>query len=80
MWLYPRVAGSNWRKIANYDFIATIVSIVIAGVLFYESNIEFDIVFGYVNWFWFSLITYLTLEIPMVFWYFKKYNVWKNMQ
>ena len=75
VWLYPRVAGSDLTKIANYDFVASIVSIGISGILFWELNIEFYAIFGTLNWFWFALVTYLTLEIPMVLWYIKKYNV-----
>ena len=33
-WLYPRVGGSDWRKIVNYDFLASLVGVAISASLF----------------------------------------------
>jgi hypothetical protein len=66
--------------VVNYDALASLASVVIAGFLFYDSGVGFNLLFDEVNWFWFSLITYMFMEIPFVFWYFKKYDVWKTFK
>ena len=73
--IYPKFCGSSINKITVNDCLATAIALFCAGNLYWESNQEFSILFTTVNWFWFSLLTYAVMEIPMMVWYFKKYNV-----
>ncbi len=79
LWLFPRVAGSDITKLSTYDLITSIVSVSIAGSLFWGSGFEFNALFITTNWFWFTLITYFTIEIPLAIWYFKKYDIFKSL-
>ncbi|HEX7027164.1 MAG TPA: hypothetical protein VF268_07965 [Gammaproteobacteria bacterium] len=75
---YPRAVGSDGNKMAFYDAFITVLSLIIAGVLFWGSGQRFDMLILRVNWFWFALITYFLMELPLVWWYCKKYNVWST--
>ena len=76
--IYPRLAGSDGNKVVRHDLFASLVSLFIAGSFFWESGQEFNAVFTTLNWFWFSLLTYVTIEIPFVIWYFNKHKIWEQ--
>lgn len=73
--VYPRFCGFDINKIAKNDLVATGLVLLISGTLYWETGQEFSLIFFSVNWFWFAFITYLLLELPIVIWYVKKYNV-----
>jgi hypothetical protein len=79
IWLYPKIAGSDIHKLSKYDFLSSIVSLMIVSTFFYNSGIMFEIFGIETNWFWFTLVAFLTIEIPFALWYFKKYDVWKSL-
>jgi len=73
--IYPKMAGNNIYKITLGDLYASVSAISIVGFTYWESNLQFNLIFIKVSWFWFTLITYAIIEIPIMLWYFKKYNV-----
>jgi len=75
LWVYPKVAGANLHKITVNDLIASITSLVVAGSLFWGSGYAFNMILFEANWFWFTLISYLIIEIPFLIWYLKHYKV-----
>ncbi|WP_028299325.1 hypothetical protein [Oceanospirillum beijerinckii] len=74
-YIYPRFCGSDINKIAINDILASGVSLLVAGAVYWGSGVEFDLIFTTVNWFGFTLITYFILETPLMLWYFKKHKV-----
>jgi hypothetical protein len=74
-WLFQRVAGSDIKKLSTYDLLTSLVSLTISGSLFCGSEFNFTIFGASTNWFWFTLVTYFIIEIPIALWYFKKYDV-----
>ncbi|MFT6264908.1 MAG: hypothetical protein ACJAWS_001047 [Oleiphilaceae bacterium] len=79
LFIYPSVAGSNLNKIALNDLIASAIALTIAGSLFWGNDYEFDLLIASVNWFWFTLVTYLLIEIPFVSGYLKRHKVLDNL-
>ncbi len=75
--VFPRFAKNDINKLTINDIIASLISLIVAGYFFYGTGYEFNIIFTTVNWFSFSLITYLLLEIPIAIWYVKKNKVFK---
>lgn len=73
--VYPRFCGANTHRIAVNDLIASGVAVAVAGSKFWGSGTEFSLLFWSVNWFWFSLLTYLVIEIPLMLWYARKHNI-----
>jgi len=74
--VYPRFCGADIKKIAFNDCLATAVALCLAGSVFAGSELEFSLGVGSVNWFWFTLLTFMALETPVMFWYFKRNGLW----
>lgn len=72
---YPKYAGNNFNRIAAYDLLASSLALAIVGWHYWGSGQEFSFVLVEANWFWFTLISYSLIEIPIMLWYFKKYQV-----
>ena len=73
--IYPRSVGGNIGKLMQSDLLATVTSVVVAGFLFWGTNQPFELLFGEVNWFVFSVVTFLFMEVPFALWYFKKFDI-----
>ncbi|KPH60164.1 hypothetical protein AMS58_18205 [Pseudoalteromonas porphyrae] len=73
--IYPRFAGNDFKKVSMQDLIATGITLMIAGSLYYNSGIEFSWLAFKVNWFWFTFLTYVVIEIPVCLVYAKKHNM-----
>ena len=75
LWLYPRVAKDDIKKVLNYDLLTSIVALFIAGYFYMESELIFDAIIFQTDWFWFSLVSFFVIETPFALWYFKKYDL-----
>ena len=73
--VYPRKVGADIAKLLQSDLMATATSLVVAGFLFWGTNQQFDLLLGEVNWFAFSLVTFLLMEIPFALWYLKRFDI-----
>ncbi|MFC0348253.1 hypothetical protein [Undibacterium danionis] len=73
--VYPTLAGNQIHKIAAYDTLTSSIALAIVGYHFWESPYQFNLLIADVNWFWFTLISYGVIEIPLMLWYFKKHQV-----
>ena len=76
--VYPKVAGSDGNKVASNDIIASCLSLLVAGSIFWNTGQVFNTILFDLNWFWFTIITYLILELPLMLWYYNKHNVWDS--
>lgn len=70
--LYPKVAGKNINKIAALDCIASGVALMIVANKYWNSGVEFEFLFMQLNWFWYTLLSYSVIEIPIALWYFRE--------
>jgi len=68
----PRWAGADLRRIAVHDFMATMVALLIAASLYQGTDLTFNLGPLALNWFWFALLTYFALELPLMYWYLSK--------
>ncbi len=73
--IYPKTAGADFYKITISDIFLSATALAIVGFKYWELTQNFSLLFIEVNWFWFTLITYGLIELPIMLWYFKKYNV-----
>ena len=73
--IYPRMVGADINKLMQSDLLATATSVIVAGFLFWGTNHPFDLLFGQVNWFAFSVVTFLLMEVPFALWYLKTFDV-----
>jgi len=77
-YVYPKYAGNSQSKIAQNDTIASIISVIIVGSVYWGSNHEFNAVITTMNWFWFCLVSFFVMETPLMIWYYKKHNVFSK--
>lgn len=70
--VYPKLAGSNINKVALCDCVASLFALSIVGYKYWGSGQSFDFIFMEMNWFWFTLVSYSVIEIPIALWYFSK--------
>jgi len=75
LYLYPRLVEDDIHKLSLYDLFVSLVSLIAAGFLFWGSEYRFSMLFFETNWFWFTIASYLLLEIPFVLWYAKRYHI-----
>ncbi|RUO44652.1 hypothetical protein [Idiomarina aquatica] len=73
--VYPKVAGSNFNKLAAYDLIAAGIALFIVGYKYWDTGFPFYLLGLSLNWFWYTLIVYIVLETPVALWYIKKHNI-----
>jgi hypothetical protein len=73
--IYPKFVGSSYNKLVINDLVASLISLLISGYLFWGKGIDFNAVLFTANWFWFSILTYFLIELPFVTRYMKKYAV-----
>ena len=71
LWVYPRVAGNDVKKMAWLDIALGLVLFAFVGAMFWSENPPFSLVFFETNWFIFTLAVYVILELPLFFLYVK---------
>jgi len=70
--VYPKIAGKDINKVALYDCIASGLAIGIVASKYWGADVYFEFLFMQLNWFWFTLISYSVIEIPIALWYFRE--------
>ncbi|MGM0481415.1 MAG: hypothetical protein ACQEQZ_05765 [Pseudomonadota bacterium] len=73
--LYPKVAVQSLNKLAIFDLFATALALFIVGFKYWGTGYQFLLMSFSLNWFWYTLIVYLLLEIPVVLWYCKNHDI-----
>ena len=73
--IYPRTVGNKISNLMQSDLLATATSVIVAGFLFWGANHQFDLLIGEVNWFLFSIVTFLLMEVPFALWYLRSLDV-----
>ena len=73
--LYPKAVKKDMKKLSLYDLLSSIISLIGASILYMGSGEKFNLLLTDVNWFWFSIVSYIVLEIPFILWYAKKHNI-----
>jgi hypothetical protein len=69
--VYPKIAGKNINKVAVYDCVASGLAIIIVASKYWGMGVQFEFLFIELNWFWFTLVSYSVIEVPVALWYFR---------
>lgn len=73
--IYPKFAGNDFKKVCLQDLFATSICLAVAGSLFYGSSMVFNCLVFKTNWFWFTFLSYVIIEVPVLLWYAKKHGM-----
>ncbi len=68
-WFFPRVAQDDLMKLTQYDLLSSVVTLIISALLFGGKEITFRFLDMEFNWFWFTIMCYIILELPLFLWY-----------
>lgn len=71
LWFYPKFIGNNVKLMAWVDVPVTAVPLGISALLFWESDPTFQLFWAELNWFLFTLVTMLLIELPVFLLYLK---------
>jgi hypothetical protein len=69
--IYPRFIGENVKLMAWVDIPVTAVPIGISALLFWESDPVFKLIFFETNWFVYTLVAMLIIELPVLILYLR---------
>ena len=75
LYIYPKIAGNNFDKLALCDLTCWVFVLVLVGLKYWGSGYEFSLLLFSTNWFWFTFIVYGAIEVPFSIWYYKKHDV-----
>ncbi|MBM4239393.1 MAG: hypothetical protein FJ154_07645 [Gammaproteobacteria bacterium] len=78
--VYPRFAGSDHTRLAINDLIANGCALLVAGLSYSGTGQKFDLLFSEVEWFAFTLATFLLMETPLFLWYARRYRIFDRDQ
>lgn len=71
LWFYPKVVGDNVKLMAWLDIVVSGIPIGISAILFWVSDPVFKIFGWELNWFFFTLVALMVIELP-IFWLYLK--------
>lgn len=76
--IYPFFVGPKLEKWLVLDVLFSILALIIVGCLFWGADFRFKLPFIGLNWFWFTLLAYGIIEIPLAIWYANKHKLWET--
>lgn len=71
-YIYPIFAGNDLHKMSFNDLLATGISMLVVGSIYWDTGLKFNALLFDLNWFWFCFVTYLIMELPVAVWYWRK--------
>jgi hypothetical protein len=72
LWVYPKLAGKDINKVALYDCVTSGLALTIVASKYWGTGEAFEFLSLELNWFWFTLLSYSAIEIPVALWYFRE--------
>lgn len=76
LWVYPRFAGRNVKLMAYMDIGFTFVPAAVSGLFFWQSDPVFRVFGLELNWFIYSILAYILIEIPVFILYVRARGLW----
>lgn len=73
--VFPKVAGGNVTRYIISDIIASVFTLTCVGYKYWGTGHDFFLLGIPLNWFWYTLIIYAILEIPIALWYCQKHGI-----
>jgi hypothetical protein len=71
LWVYPKIAGDDVRKMAWLDAALSLLVFGIVAIFFFGSDERFNLLGFETNWAIFTLVVGVVIELPLFYWYLK---------
>ena len=62
-------------RIARADAGVGALALLTAGVLYWDTGVPFRMILFETNWFWFSLLSLIAMELPLALWFFRRHGL-----
>jgi len=69
--IYPLITGITIMQMVWIDLALSVISLGIAGYLYWGTGTEFTLFLFSVNWVFFTLLTLFVMEMPLFHWFCK---------
>lgn len=76
--VYPRFAGTDLTKLALNGVLAYGCALLVVGSHYYGTDQRFGEPVLDLGWFGFTLLTLLLVELPLFYWYARRYRVFSQ--
>jgi len=73
--VYPRIKEKSLMALMRYDAVAMIMLLGMAWWLYAGSGLRFSLLFFQTNWFVFTLVMALLIEMPFTLWFCRKWGI-----
>ena len=74
--IYPTLRPVTLSKVTGIDLVLTVLSVGVAGALFWGRGVGFSLLVLEVNWAVFAILTMMAMEFPLARWFLRKHGLW----
>jgi hypothetical protein len=75
LWAYPSLPEKTAQAIMWRDAVVSIAAMTLAGALYARHEVTFSMIIFDTNWFVFSILSMMLMEIPLFIWFARKYDL-----
>ncbi|THD84187.1 hypothetical protein E7811_00020 [Aliigemmobacter aestuarii] len=75
LFAYPAMKEKTAEALAKGDLAITGAALLVAGLLYWGSGQRFDLILFQANWFVFSLLTLMAMELPLFLWFCRRHGI-----
>ena len=73
--IYPSMREKTLGAMLRNDLALTLLLLITAGALFAGTGTRFSLILLDTNWFGFTLLTSMAMELPLFLWFCKKHDI-----
>ena len=73
--IYPSLREKTLNAMLRNDLVLTLLVLITAGALFAGAGTRFSLILLDTNWFGFTLLTSMAMELPLFLWFCKKHDI-----
>lgn len=73
--IYPTLRPVTLRKMIVIDLVLSVLALIVAGALFWDSGVRFSLLLFSTNWAVFGIVTMMVMEYPLFSWFARKHGL-----
>jgi hypothetical protein len=73
--IYPSLQEKTLNRIMAVDVVLSVLSLIVAGGLFWGTGVAFTLLFFKTNWAVFAILTLFVMEVPLFVWFARKHGI-----
>jgi hypothetical protein len=73
--IYPSLHEKTLNRIMAVDVVLSVLSLIVAGGLFWGTGVVFTLLFFETNWAVFAILTLFVMEVPLFVWFARKHGI-----